>query len=793
MKFLVNGQEYELDIDPDTPVVDLLRQHLGLTGTKVGCGDGQCGACTVLVDRRPVRACVYPAHRAAGREILTIEGLAASAGSPNELHPLQKAFAQHGALECGFCTPGMLMSAASLWDKIVNPQEELPPITDDVLKHVLGRNACRCTGYAGVLRAFHSALHELETGEPLPPLHLDGVKETPFSGRPGPHPEVEAKLTGRAQFADDLDFPGMLYGATLRATYPHARILDIDTSQAEALAGVRVVLTHQNVPGENRHGPGGDDRPLLCADKVRYLGDAVALAAADSPQIAAQALEQIRVRYEPLPVISSPEQARRPDAPLIHPDEGAGNLVAQVQLQQGDLVQGWADAACIVERDYRTPMQAHFFIEPECSVVVPAGYPVWSTGPGDADHPTLTIYTGAQASAAGCNQIAQALGLPADQVRLVKVHAGSSFAGRQDLVGPTHAALLAQATGRPVKLLYDRAESMLANPKRPAMAVWIKTGARRDGILTAVEVELVVDSGAYADFSQEVLANAVGHVLGPYQVLHFQIDGRAYATNNPPAGAFHDLGVGPVALAVEQNLDILAEALAMDPFELRRRNLLRQNAAAAAGQALQPPAGLVECLDWVEKRVGELRSDEDERPERFRVAWGLAAGCLQVEPESIAHHVASAGALAAQVQVDTRNGRVKVLRIVAAVDSGRVAAAQVLLRQMEGGVVMGVGAALSEEYRLEDGIPQTRRWIDYKVPLVRQVPEMDLHVVENPDQVGAARATGEMPFVLVPPAVCNAIYRATGVRPLRLPVWSAGLWDRLSQIQTDRAKKEEKC
>ncbi|MGC9332603.1 MAG: 2Fe-2S iron-sulfur cluster-binding protein, partial [Anaerolineae bacterium] len=262
----VNGTNHEVEVTPDTKLADVLRYDLGLTGTKIGCGDGLCGSCTVLLDGKPVRSCVYSATRATGKEILTIEGLAASWNDRAELHPLQKAFIEHGAVQCGFCTPGVLMAAAGLWNKMVN-SGSVPD--EQEIKKALGRNACRCTGYASILRSVQSAIHEYQTGEPLPPIDIEQIEPLRVIGHSYPRPDAVAKVTGAAKFADDYRFPSMLHGATLRAKHPHARIRSIDTSQAKALPGVHAVLTHEDVPGRNRHGLVYPDWPVLCDDKVR--------------------------------------------------------------------------------------------------------------------------------------------------------------------------------------------------------------------------------------------------------------------------------------------------------------------------------------------------------------------------------------------------------------------------------------------------------------------------------------------------------------------------------------------
>ncbi len=615
VQLTVNGSEFDLQVDPDAKLADVLRRELGLTGTKIGCGDGQCGACVVLLDGRPVRSCVYPAHRAAGRRVLTVEGLAASWGDPAELHPLQRAFIDHGVVQCGFCTPGMLMSAVAVWNKKTETEGGLFTLTDDEIRHALRRNACRCTGYASIIRAIKSAAQAAVTGEPIPPLALDTMAPLHVIGRSHPRPDAVAKVTGTARFTDDYAFHDMLHARTLRAGHPHARIVSIDTTAAAALPGVHSVLTHEDVPAQNRHGLVYRDWPVLCDDKVRYTGDAVAIVAADTPEIATQALDRIEVTYELLPVVASAEEARQPDAPLVHEERAEGNLLEHIKVRHGDTAQGFAEADVVVEREYHTPAYDHMFLEPECSIGVPAGY--------DADHQKLTVYVGSQIPYADRDQTAAALGLAEDQVRIIGTLIGGGFGGKEDIMGQIHVALLAQATGRPVKMLYDRVESMRVHPKRHATVIRIKTGAKRDGTLTAVEAELVGDAGAYASLSTKVLTRATTHATGPYQVPHARIDCYAMYTNNPPAGAFRGFGVTQSAFAVEQNMDILARELGIDPFELRRKNALQVGATTATGQVLEESVGLLDCLDWVEERVGE--SAPVAAPPDARVAWGVAA------------------------------------------------------------------------------------------------------------------------------------------------------------------------
>ncbi len=913
IRLSVNGVAHEVAVGPDTRLADVLRRDLGLTGTKIGCGDGLCGACVVLVDGKAVRSCTYAAGRAENKSVLTIEGLAATWSRADQLHPLQRAFIDHGAIQCGFCTPGLLMSAAALWNTLVSTSH-VPD--DEEIKKALGHNSCRCTGYAAILRAVRSAFHEYRTGEPLPPVAMPTLEPLTVVGRSHPRPDAAAKATGAAKFADDYSFPGMLYGATLRAAYPHARILSIDTAAARALPGVHAVLTHRDVPGRNRHGLVFKDWPVLCDDKVRYMGDAVAIVAADTPGLAREALALIRVEYEPLPVVAGAEQARQPGAALVHEEWPGGNLLEHIQVHRGDVDEGFRQADVIVEREYRLPSYDHLFMEPECSTGVPAGY--------DPAHPKLTVYAGSQIPYDDREQVAAALGIPPEQVRIRGTLIGGGFGGKEDIAGQIHAALLARATNRPVKILYDRAESLLAHPKRHATVIRMKTGARRDGTLTAVQAELTGDAGAYASLSTKVLGRTTTHATGPYQVPNIRLDCFAMYTNNTPAGAFRGFGVPQSAFAAESNLEIIAHELGLDPFAIRRKNALRVGSTTTTGQVLRESVGLLDCLDWVAARVKELGAAAPAEP-GVKTGWGLACGYKNtglgggvddasqaevevyldgtaqvrtgaadlgqglttvlaqiaaeelglpiervrvllsdtdltpnggpttasrqsfisgnaarlaarglreqlsgvaaeqwdVPPDSIAfgngelasgsHHAPLAAvvqwliaegrqprvayhyhapattplgaggdmhfafaysAQAVQVAVDPDTGKVRVLRVVAAADAGRALNPLAMRGQVEGGIVMGIGTALSEEYRLEDGIPLTRRWKDYHAPLITDMPEMDVHLAENPISTGpyGAKGVGELPIIPTAPAICNAIFHATGVRVTRLPV-----------------------
>lgn len=903
LSLTVNDTPHDLEIPESRTLAQLLRYDLGLTGTKIGCEEAECGICTVLVDGVPVDSCIFPAFKAQGCSVTTIEGLAKG----EELHPLQRNFIEHGAVQCGFCTPGLIMTSAALLEENLHPSEE-------DIKIALKDTFCRCTGYTSVMRAIKSAAQELRGQAPLP-VNEPSVRERgKVIGHSVPPQEVREKVTGQAKYTDDYVFPGMLFGRTLRSPYPHAKILRIDTSRAKALSGVYAVLTYEDVPGENLHGLVYRDWPVLCHDVVRYVGDAVAIVAAESEDIAAKALCLIDVEYAPLPVVADPVYAHSPEAPILHPNHPTGNLLKHIKVRHGDIDRGFAEADVIIEREYRTPIIEHAFLEPECSIGVPAGV---------ADHEKLTVYVGSQIPYQDRNQIALAMGLPEEQVRVIGTLIGGGFGGKEDIAGQIHAAMLATVTGHPVKMLYTRQESLIFHPKRHATIIRIKTGAKKDGRLTAVQATLYGDGGAYASLSDKVMTRATTHATGPYDVPNAKIDCYAMYTNNVPSGAFRGFGVTQSAFAVEQNMDLVAEALGIDPIELRLINAQKVGVTTATGQVLRDSVGLIETIDkvradmqnfqwgWREghkaygwgfacaykntglgggapdkaeaeieafedgtievriaaadmgqgiahvvaqcaaeelslpyNRVKVLLCDTDRTPNggpttgsrqtyisgnASRMAAGVlrealaqsAAELLDVPPEQIRFeeglmrynghtvefgdvvgwmkrnnltprsryeywapktqplgtggdmHIAfSYATQAALVEVDLETGEVHVLKVLSATDIGRAINPLMLQGQIEGGIVMAMGNALTEAFISENGVPWTTLLSRYKMPSIKHTPEIVSHLVEHPTADGpyGAKGVGEIPSINTMPAIANAIYHATGVRVFTVPV-----------------------
>jgi len=586
----VNGSPYQVEAEPKSFLMDVLRDQLHLTGTKDGCGTGHCGSCTVIQDGEAVRSCIVQMRRADEADITTIEGL-----ENGQLDPIQQAYIDQGATQCGFCTPGFIMATKALLDKTPNPT--LEQIYDG---HRW--NICRCTGYNAIIRAIQQA-----AGQDVPPLPQ--VKQ-PLNAisQPLPRPDAVEKVTGQGIYADDLYLEGMLHAKVLRSSQPHARLLKVNTERAKAMSGVVAVLTAQDIPGRKDCGVHEIDWPVLCYDKVRYVGDAIALVAAETEQIAEQALKLIEVEYEPLPIVTGPKEAATEDAPKIHAE---GNFLEHYHIERGNIKQGFAQADVIIEREYQTQTVEHAFIEPEAGLAVPS-----------VDG-RITVYCGGQIPFSDRTQIAATLNLPESQIRVINCLIGGAFGGKEDVSVQIHTALLAQATQRPVKLVFSRAESLRVHPKRHATIIKLKTGAKRDGTLVAHQAEIYGDGGAYASLSGHVMLRATTHAAGPYDVLHVVADTYAMYTNNVPSGAFRGFGVTQSGFAMESQMDELAEALGISPLEIRQKNILGPSKYTIAGQLLTESCGLPQTLEAVATEMANHKFVAQEGSKRR--AWGL--GC----------------------------------------------------------------------------------------------------------------------------------------------------------------------
>ncbi|MEW6244096.1 MAG: molybdopterin cofactor-binding domain-containing protein [Bacillota bacterium] len=424
--------------------------------------------------------------------------------------------------------------------------------------------------------------------------------------------DAEGKVTGHTVFPTDRSMPGMLYAAIRWADYPHARIVSIDTTAARALEGVEAVLTHADVPGLNRCGRVIPDQPVLCEDRVRFVGDAVACVAARTREIASLACRLIRVEYEELPVVDDPEAAACPGSFRVHEPE---NLVVHRLLTKGDVAAGRRRADVVVSGVYRTPRQMPGFLETEGGI---AYY--------DTDG-VLTVCCGSQAGHANRFQVARALGIPEDRIRLITSPLGGGFGGKDDVTEEIRLALLCQATGKPVKLVRSRAESIRAGIKRHPMTIYMDTGATRQGELVFQDVRIVADTGAYLSLGRSILYLAMEHCTGPYRVPHLKVEGLCVYTNNLLSGACRGFGVNQACFAVESQMDEIAERLGMDPLELRLKNALRPGDEGPLGQSVAGSVGMVACIERLRESPVYTKRHTWNAASTGRVGRGVGVAC----------------------------------------------------------------------------------------------------------------------------------------------------------------------
>jgi selenium-dependent xanthine dehydrogenase len=605
LKFMVNNEPVEVEIVPGEMLVDVLRKKLKLTGTKVGCNEAECGACTVIVDGKPILSCSYPAEKVSGRSVITIEGLAHN----GKLHPLQQEFAIKGAVQCGFCIPGQIMTAYALL-------QETPKPSQNAIRTALKDTLCRCGGYPSIEKAIRSALNDDTLPATIDDIPAQSRFEHRIIGKNFQRPDATAKVTGAAIYTDDLTFPGMLFGGTKRAMVAHGILKRINLDSAKCIPGVRAILTAVDIPGDHYHGLVVNDWPVLVGigERIRYEGDAIALVAAESPDILQEALNSISLEIDELPAITDPKISM--GCPNLHPN---GNLLKHIKVKKGDIEKGFEEADLIFEDTFKTVSTDHAFIEPECSIARLA-----------ADG-RMEIYVGSQIPYADRNQVAKALGWGDDRVRIIGMLIGGGFGGKEDITGQIHAALLTYYTRLPVKILYTRHESLLVHPKRHATQIKIKLGSTSAGKLVAMQTELYGDTGAYASLGEKVMTRATTHSSGPYEAENVKADCYAVYTNNPPAGAFRGFGVTQSTFAIETMMDVLAEKISVDPIHLRKMNALKVGSVTNTGQTLTESVGLLECLDKVEhelKHLGESKpfigKNVAEQP-FLRSAWGIAA------------------------------------------------------------------------------------------------------------------------------------------------------------------------
>ena len=564
--FSVNGKTYT--VTENVSLMRFLRDELRLTSVKDGCFEGACGTCTVIIDGKAVKACVQKISNLDGKSVITAEGL-----SEREKQVYSHAFSEAGAVQCGFCIPGMVMCAKALIDK--NPS----PSPEDV-KYAIRNNLCRCTGYKKIEEAILLAAEIIRENR-----EITNPVSTGLLGESMNRVDASAKALGEAKYADDFYMDGMVYGSALRSEYPRAEILSIDKSEAESMDGVLCVMTADDIPGTQKVGHLKRDWDVIVpvGKTTHYLGDAVALVAAETPEILEKAKKAIKVEYNPLDGVFSPAEAMKDGAPLVHED---GNLLSEEHLVRGDAEKVISESRYSVTNHYSLPFTEHAFMETECAVAFP-------------EDGGIHIISGDQGIYQTQRECSDALGLPPEKVRVSAAMVGGGFGGKEDMSVQHHAALLAQKTGRPVKVKLTRQESILVHPKRHAMEIDLTTACDENGKLTAMKAVIISDTGAYASLGGPVLQRACTHAAGPYNYQNIDITGRAYYTNNPPAGAFRGFGVPQSCFATECNLNQLAEMAGLTPFEIRYINAVRPGDTLPNGQIADENTAIVETLDAV--------------------------------------------------------------------------------------------------------------------------------------------------------------------------------------------------
>ena len=540
-----------------------LREDLRLTGTKNGCGTNHCGSCMVLVNGKPEKSCLLQVRTLENADIVTIEGLSETGA----LHPIQAAFLAAGGIQCGFCIPGMIMATKALLDSNPDPG-------DAEIRRALSDVVCRCAAYGQIIDGVKLSARWLKNPEEMAVLASGGLNHSVMDI------DGVAKAQGTQVYGDDVLLEDMLYLKAVWSAHPHAIIKGIDTGAAEEVPGVLRVLTASDVPGHNGFGSIKPDQPVLCLDRVRFIGDAVAVVVAESEDIAEKARDLIRVDYEPLPGLFSPADSLREDAPLLFPD---GNVCTHLVHAVGDVERGLAEADLVVEGHFETPFIEHAYTEPE------AGVAYWE---GDV----LTLRVPAQSPFELRTQMASAMALPEEKVRIIIAPIGGAFGGKLDSTVEPLLALAAYCTGRAVKMTLTRGESLIRSTKRHAYSMEYRVGLTSEGKILTVDAKLLSDAGAYTDLSPRTIDQACIFACGPYEVPHLRVEGWAVYTNNVKGGAFRGFGINQAAFSLESLLDEAARKLGIDPFDLRHKNGLKAGSETATGQILRESVALQETV-----------------------------------------------------------------------------------------------------------------------------------------------------------------------------------------------------
>ncbi|SDB09350.1 selenium-dependent xanthine dehydrogenase [Desulfonatronum thiosulfatophilum] len=852
MNFTLNNTPTTYDGDPERSVLTWLREDRRLTAAKDGCsGQAACGACLVEIDGKPVLACSTPMRKLAGKRVLTLEGF------PEDLRrTLGRAFAEKGAVQCGFCTPGFLTRTKLLLEQNADPAPE------EVIKAVRP-HLCRCTGYVKIVDAILEAARMLR-GEESVSFHSGPPRLGSSVIRYGAY----ERAVGSHVFTDDMHLPGMLHGALHFSAHPRARVLRIDIGKAMASPGVKRIITAADVPGERFVGMIVPDWPMYVAEgeTTRTVADVLACVVAETMEQARTAAALIEVSYEVLEPLIDPEQSEASDI-LVHE---SGNLLAVKSIRRGgDVEQALHRSTFVLTETFTTAPIEHGFLEPECSVARP-----------DPETGGVHFHTQGQGLYHDRDDVARVLGLPKEQVRATMVDSGGAFGGKEDLTVQHHAALAAWLLRAPVKVKLSRPESLRMHPKRHPMRLAYTAGCDAQGWLTALKARIVGDTGAYASVGAAVMARAATHAAGAYHVPVVDVESRAVFTNNIPNGAMRGFGVNQAVFAMEAMVERLCKAGGFDPWQFRHDNALDQGRMVTTGQVLGRGIGLRACLEalrepWervrksgraglscgikncgignglVEECVALVEIHEGGRLVLHHGWSEMGQGIHTVAAQFLAHELHIDDLTRIQVDSDTRYGAVagattasrgtyqlgravldaatkikadlqqggsletlagrtyegrylctdtapggepgtfrshvaysfaahlvlldkdgKVQEVVAAHDAGTVVNRQMLEGQIEGGVLMGMGAALSERLRLEKGHLASDKFRDVGLLRADAMPKITVIAVDNADPEGplGAKGVGEIGSIPTAPAIAAAYYRFDGLPRRTLPL-----------------------
>ncbi len=840
--FILNKKKIE--VEKDKRLLEYLRDDTDLTSVKNGCnGEGVCGACTILVDGKKMKACILTISKIDGKKITTVEGL-----TDTEKEIYTWAFGEAGAVQCGYCIPGMVISAKALIDKNSNPS------SNDIKKAIVG-NLCRCTGYVKIEKAIALAAKALREGN-IP-------KDEKSKGNVGDRMkriDNDEKVLGSGEYVDDMKIEGMIYGKALRTKYPRALVKSINIEKALEHKDCETVLTAKDIPGERYIGHLKKDWPALIdiGEETRYLGDGIALVASNTKESLDEILNLIEVEYEELVPLSAPEIAMKEDSPKIHED---GNILSKQFLKKGNVDEVIENSKYVVTQHYSTPFTEHAFLEPESGLAVP-------------ENDGVTIYTSCQGVYAVQSECSELLGIEPKKVRAICKLVGGGFGGKEDMSVQHHAALLAWSTKKPVKVTLTRSESLIIHPKRHPMEMEFTTACDESGKLTAMKARIIADTGAYASLGGPVLQRACTHAAGPYNYQNVDIEGVAVYTNNPPAGAYRGFGVTQTIFATESNINLLAQKAGLSAWEIRYRNAIKPGDILPNGQIADETTAMLECLEALKEEydnntyvgiasgikntglgvgvpdIGRCRLSVIDGKIHIRVGAvciGQGLGTIMTQmlcetvdilPELVvvdapdtattpnsgmttaSRQTFFAGEAVRRASIKLRksleikslkelegedfygeyegitdpmgsnkdnpvshvaysyaahlvilNDEGKLKKVVAAHDIGKAINPKNLEGQIEGGVVMSLGYALTEDYPLKNSVPQVKFG---KLGLFRStsVPEIKSVIIEKSDETLAfgAKGIGEIASIPTAPAVQGAYLKYDGQFRTKLPL-----------------------